>query len=342
LDAGLFGGDPPAVTVTEPSTPVEPPPATDVPSAASPLVACETAVATGEDPRIDDFEDLNSETLPVDNREASWYDYDDETSADVQVVEWITSEGATATSTAVMHVQSAGFPEYSGVGFGLRWTESGTDHCYYDASYYDGISFWVKGSAAIRLALQNPAVRPVDMGGTCPLDAVCYDSHGYSFVATEEWTYLRVSFASLTQAGWGTPVGEFEPRELFTVEFQFTGGSPYEVWLDDIAFYEDGDPIPDPDPLEPDAGADDEPPTDPGELPIDAAVPPNEPEDAGSPLPLDGGWRLAVAAGCRAGAAGARCECGRQCKPLKNRRRRGDPVLHGPRENVAESPSASL
>jgi hypothetical protein len=283
-DAGLFGGDPPPVSVVEPSDPVDPPPAADDgPSAESPLTACETAVALGEDPRIDDFEDRNSDTLAVDNRGGGWYDYDDDTSAAVQVVEWIEAEGASPGSTAVLHVQSAGFPEYSGVGFGLRWTETGAEHCYYDASYYDGIAFWVKGNASIRLALQNPAVRPVDMGGTCPLDAACYDSHGYQFVATDEWTGFRISFSSLTQAGWGTPVGAFKPQELFTAEFQFTGGSAYEVWFDDISFYKE-DETPSPDPVPPvevlDGGAPDEPTSETGEHPMDAAATSSEPEAA--------------------------------------------------------------
>jgi hypothetical protein len=284
-DSGLFGGGtmPISVMPTDTAEPTPETPATvnpDDPSAANPLVECASAVATGLDSRIDDFESGSDQILEVDNRSGGWYDYDDDTTSAVQTIERLKSEGAPGGGLGgVLHVSSDGFPSYSGVGFGLRWTETGSEHCYYDASYYDGMRFWARGSGSVRLALQNPSVRPVSMGGTCPDDASCYDSHGYDFTLNTDWTEYSVSFSTLEQAGWGTPVGAFDPSKLFTVEFQFASGSGYDLWLDDVDFYKDGEPAPEPEP-EPTTSA----PTD--TTPPDAA-PPTPVFDAGVAAALD-------------------------------------------------------
>jgi hypothetical protein len=204
-----------------------------------------------------------------------------------------------AESKGVMHAQSEGFPRYSGIGFGLRWTETNGEHCYYDASYYDGISFWIRGTSNVRIALQNPSVRPVAEGGTCPADATCYDSHGFDVAVTEEWTQHNLSFDVMQQLGWGTKVGAFKPEELFTVEFQFTPGVAYDIWLDDLSFFK-GD-VTELDAGGSEVGSSDEPATTeldggvtlPVETLSDAAAPVStdaaapEPGDAAAPVSMD-------------------------------------------------------
>jgi hypothetical protein len=272
--------------------PTAPAPAIDenVPSAAHPLQACDSAVAVGENPMIDDFEDLDDIPLVVDNRDGGWYSYTDDSATTPLVLEWITTDDPAVSGSGVMHVQGSGF-EYSGVGFGLRWTETGSEFCYYDASYYDGIAFWAKGGGTVRLALQNPSVRPVAEGGQCPDTASCYDSHGDDVTLTPDWSYFRVGFAGVTQAGWGTPVGDFLPEELFTVEFQFPSGTSYDVTIDDVAFYNDGDAVPAQEPIpEPQPVAEPEPVEDagPAEVP-DAGAPSGEQNDASAADSVDAG-----------------------------------------------------
>lgn len=283
-DGGLFGGGSPTITVDEPppvasEMPEAPTPDPNAPNADNPLVECMSAVALGEDPRIDDFEDHDEFILAVDNRDGGWYDYDD-LSNDPQLVEWVAGAGSSEDSLGVMHVKGGGFGQYSGVGFGLRWTETGAEHCYYDASYYDGIEFAVRGNGGVRIALQNPAVRPVAEGGTCAAGDMCYDSHGYNLTASTDWVRIRVSFDNMKQAGWGTAVGPFDPTQLFTAEFQFSGGAAYEIWLDNVGFYKEGEPLPDDEagaPTFDDAGVE---PSDGGE-PVDGGEPGTEsPADA--------------------------------------------------------------
>lgn len=263
MDAGTdddvnFGPGTGPVVVEEPEPlPPEPAPSDeDTPTEENPLVACPGAVAVGEDPVIDDFEDLNLRTLQVDNREGDWYSYTDTSTDDTQTLEFATTDEPAVDGSGVLHVTGPGSFEYSGVGMGFRWTETGTEYCYYDASYYDGVSFWARGNASLRFAIQNPSVRPVASGGGCPADATCYDAHGYDFTLTETWTQYQIAFSALEQQGWGTPVGPFLPNEAFTMEFQFLQGTSYELYLDDVSFYRAVDLV-EPEPtVDVDAGSD--------------------------------------------------------------------------------------
>jgi len=95
----------------------------------------------------------------------------------------------------------------------------------YDASKYDGISFWAKidsGSYGLRVAFPDKDTLPD--GGLCEGSAPenqCWDHYGYRITnLTTEWTKYTVSFSSLTQDGWGRSGGGFDPSTIFEVQFQ--------------------------------------------------------------------------------------------------------------------------
>jgi hypothetical protein len=79
------------------------------------------------------------------------------------------------------------------------------------------------------------------MGGACPDDGRCFDSHGVDFKLSSEWVAYEFTFDEFTQAGWGDAVGAFDPSQIYILEFQFSAAKPYEIWLDDVAFFEAGD-----------------------------------------------------------------------------------------------------
>jgi hypothetical protein len=274
-DDVTFGPAAPSVDVMEPDAPAPTEPAAlpdDYigPTEDSPLVACETAVGTGDATLIDDFEDLDDLTSALDGRDGGWYAYNDLSAGGAQVLEWIEVDDGATDGTGVLHITGSGLAEYSGIGAGLRWTESGDEFCYYDASYYEGITFWARGNSPIRVAFQTPAVRPVAEGGTCATTS-CYDAHGYNVSLSSVWTRYRIAFDAISQAGWGTNVGPFHPEELFTIEFQFNPGANYDIQIDDLAFYRDEMELPEPgvDAGLPDADAGTDDPTDP----LDAGAP---------------------------------------------------------------------
>lgn len=271
----LFTSGAPPVAVDD--TDVDPAPTPAPAVADDPLVACPGAVAVGESPLIDDLEDGDSRILVIDNRDADWYVYQDD-SGGSHTLSFESTDDPAVDGSGVLHVAGGPFDQYSGLGLGLRWSETGDERCYYDASHYEGLRFWARGDAGIRVALQMPEVRPVSMGGTCPDDAACYDSHGVNFDIGPEWTLYEVPFSSVTQSGWGHRVGSFDPSKLFTIEFQFTGGSTYDFWLDDLTFYGEDTAVPD-------AGASDAGTSDAGTS--DAGAPPEPLGDASMPDSAD-------------------------------------------------------
>jgi hypothetical protein len=120
----------------------------------------------------------------------------------------------------------------------LNWNDG---QCTYDASVYAGVQFWVRGAGQTRFTLQNLSVRPVALGGQCAADASCFDSHGASFSIPAEWTLMRFEFSELAQAGWGTPVGPFDTKAIYLMEFQFGVVQPFSIAIDDVAFFRDTD-----------------------------------------------------------------------------------------------------
>lgn len=243
-DSDLFGGMAPSVEVEVPDTGEPEPDVGGDPFESDLIVACESAVAVGENPMIDDFDDLDLEPLVTDNRAGGWYSYTDGTPGALLMMS-VVSGSYSGDGGGVLEVIGDAVEEYSGVGVGLRWTETGAERCSYDASLYEGVTFWARGRGAVRVALQNPSVRPIDLGGRCSPDSVCFDSHGADIVLSDEWTNYQLPFDELTQAGWGTAVGAFLPEELFVLEYQFEPGVDYEMWLDELAFYAEGvDPVP--------------------------------------------------------------------------------------------------
>lgn len=187
---------------------------------------------------LDDFEDGNTATIDDDGRGATWYFYDDMTQGERN--DAVDADPLGERSGNVLSVTGTGFSDWgSGFGAGMRWN---TGQCTYDASTYDGVEFWIRGAGDTRVTLQNLSVRPVDLGGECPTDAACFDSHGVDLTLSDAWTLVHLPFSAFEQAGWGTPVGPLRTNAIYLLEFQFGTIEPYLVWLDDVKFFRDSDP----------------------------------------------------------------------------------------------------
>jgi hypothetical protein len=106
----------------------------------------------------------------------------------------------------------------------------------YDASAYKGIVFWAKigdqPPAGIRVNVTSLQTLP--QGGICQ---ICYDSFGYTKSFTTEWAQYVLPFEGMTQRHIGDPVDSLDLKHVFTVTFGFGGPTPFDLWVDDIAFY---------------------------------------------------------------------------------------------------------
>lgn len=228
-EAPLFGGGDTAPSPSADTSEMN----TEVASPAVPIAACDYAVGGTGSALIDDFEDGNVTTLEHDGRAGTWFFYDDATSGTRADSVEIDPQGE--RSGRVLSFSASGFTDWgSGFGVGFNWNSG---QCTYDASVYDGVEFWLKGEGNTRVTLQNLSVRPIALGGQCPTDASCFDSHGVDLTLPATWTHFRLPFADFLQAGWGTGVGPLDPAALYVLEFQLGGIGSHSVWLDDVAFY---------------------------------------------------------------------------------------------------------
>lgn len=209
-------------------------PAAELPS----IGACDV-VGSGSRPTIDDFEDGDLETHPIDERRGGWFVYTDETAGCVEMN--VELEG----SASVIHVRGDGFSRW-GAGFGVSLRSNGTqpEICLYDASAYAGVRFRARGNTPLRMSVATRASTFVSLGGACPDGEGCYDRHGHNVTLTETWQTFEFDFCSFTQEGWGTPLKPLDPKEITQLTFHARRTGEFDVWFDDLEFIPAATPHP--------------------------------------------------------------------------------------------------
>jgi hypothetical protein len=146
---------------------------------------CGVSVSAGGFATLDDFEGpagAAALTIPLhwasrDGRNGSWHSYA-AANATASMVLAAAGGGGSPDSKQAIH--------YSGGSGTYGATLSASLTCY-DASAYDGISFWMKGTAAagntqIRFNVHTPVTEPVESGGVCT--AGCYGHFGKMITLT--------------------------------------------------------------------------------------------------------------------------------------------------------------
>jgi hypothetical protein len=153
-----------------------------------------------------------------------------------------------------------------GWGAGLDLTFSPT----FDASAWDGISFWVRrgspqSGAAFTFSIidqQNDALGGDFMSDEAPgcgceqtdpeneprawtcykdpgpefPDAKKCDSFGAAVSLTDDWSLVTLAFDSVTQKGFGAASKPLDPALLKRLQFLMNFGS-WDYWIDDLSFY---------------------------------------------------------------------------------------------------------
>jgi len=287
----LFGGGVDTTVVVDDDADQIDPGEEDMPvDVADPIVRCAEATGVGDAPVIDDFEDGDFTILEQDGRDATWYSYNSEEDSELQSFEILVLDGLPTGGERALHTSGPAL-EWAGVGAGFRWAaqnESGVFvDCMYDATVYEGVRFWARGApGTVRFTISTPEVLPLDAGGSCESD--CYNNHGVDFDVTEDWVQYFLPFADMEQPDYGPQVGALDPSRLRTLQFEFPSQLEFDLFVDDLAFYQAGDELTDPDGPVDDA-SDDEPIVDPDpnmpDEPLDAGISepqePDPPPDAG-------------------------------------------------------------
>lgn len=255
-DMVVFGGNgTPVVVEPEPGASVpasddpDPDPDPDEPAseeepAEDPLVSCAGVAGAGDGVLIDDMEDGDLESLAQDERSGSWFSYDDGSGGSHSLLMESVTNGPSG-GTRAARIVDGGFSEWgSGVGVGMRWDDGSGSRCVYDASYYTGLHLWLRGNGApVRIIAINPAIIPASEGGACVDEDTCWDNHGYSLETSEDWTEVFVPFSELLQR-WTEPPLPFDPTQIFSIEFTLDAYVDYDIWIDDLGFYREGEDLP--------------------------------------------------------------------------------------------------
>jgi hypothetical protein len=124
---------------------------------------------------------------------------------------------------------------------------------FFDASCWDGISFWAKkngptGGSAITVTVSDAWTTSgrMDPETNMPYcetrdgvpDTRKCDSAGAAVSLTEEWTLYVLRWEDLKQKGFGVPsvLGRVDPGNIKGVTLLISPGD-WDIWIDDVAFF---------------------------------------------------------------------------------------------------------
>lgn len=163
---------------------------------------------------------------------SAWYSFSDTIPPNMPAFARIAG-GAAATSHSG-HVKHVGIKTTAqdgyGAGVGYSFINLTADTCV-DVSYFDGLSFWLKGPSGdkqVTFQVVTPETQPVDSGGDC-LDN-CNDHPKVTLTTNGSWIHHAVHFDALLPSG--------SPTDRL-LGFNFITADPsWEIWIDEVSFFE--------------------------------------------------------------------------------------------------------
>jgi hypothetical protein len=189
---------------------------------------------------IDDMNDGDRFIPQVNGRAGAWKDHDDGTPGSTMFPDPSGLFTMTNTGDACR--------QYAAYAYGGPFVDDGPVVYFgiggpYDASKYDGITFWAKmdrgTSSGLRIAFPDKDTQPD--GGLCDVSSsgptMCYDHYGSRISLSTTWSKYSVSFSSLTHGGWGRGGTGFDRSTIYEVQFQIPVDATFGVWIDDVAFF---------------------------------------------------------------------------------------------------------
>lgn len=227
---------------------------------------------------IEDFED-EDEMVWTNGISGQWESHSDFTEEALQSPlggrhapdsDWADPVGDVATfgpgrdGGSAAHFTGRGFKLWgSGQALYFAIDETG-DECIYDASAFDGLTFWAKGSVELeypnetdkwpkdfergrlKIHVVERDVVPNEIGGGCNQEKYdCWDSHRARIELTDCWQKFVIPFEDLGRDGYSkTNPGELDLAELYQLVFEVSEYQEYDVWLDDIEFFVGDTPEP--------------------------------------------------------------------------------------------------
>jgi hypothetical protein len=227
---------------------------------ATALVAAACASCGGSKPAggcadpltIDDMEDNDRFICASSGRTGAWYTITDGTSTSISPTGDFTQSltDGRGGSRYAAHMTGFGFADW-GAAMGFSLNGEGTAAEPHDASAAGGVRFWMKSTSPVVVDFPTPAtVATGERAGTCVDDDPsvwnCRNHFQFRISAPpKEWKEYDVPFAALTQSRAWDADGNFifgsatwNPSKLLGVEFRAEVGQTFDVWVDDVRFYD--------------------------------------------------------------------------------------------------------
>jgi hypothetical protein len=209
---------------------------------------CESSGVVDPTLLIDDLEDGDHLVAPVGVRNGGWWVASDGSSTTTPPSDQAPDPerilGGRCESESAMRVTGTGF---TGWGAVLSTTFRYVDETVpFDASGFRGITFWARvgeeNESPIRAQVQDSSTHL--NGDICNPEPQtpdeCYNGFGATLLTiSTKWQKFELDFSTLTQReGWGYQADAVDTSALYTLEWTLDPNRTFDLWVDDIWFYE--------------------------------------------------------------------------------------------------------
>ncbi len=191
---------------------------------------------------IDDMEDGDDVICRSGGRNGAWFDFGDGTTtgdltpkSNERFKPTQIEDGARGTSQYAARFSGSGFTVFGAImGFEFRDPKQP-----FDAGGLGGVTFWMKSNSPVSVDFPTSETVPTTQAGQCAADAAgtsCNNHFSFRITAPAPgWSRYEVPFNAL---GGGGGSAKWNPQHLIGINFRVTAGAAFDVWVDDIAFYD--------------------------------------------------------------------------------------------------------
>jgi len=197
---------------------------------------------------IDDLEDGNGQIAQVGTRNGSWWISTDGTDGIVTPEADMAPPaerilGKRCDSEFGMHITGADFSEWGAVfSLGFRYTDKEEP---IDVSEFDGVMLWARvgetHSSNVRIQFQD-STSHIEGGKCNPEDGnpdSCWDGWGTDLEPLgPEWQLYKIRFSTLAQRNFGLQGEAIDLENVYAIDFSLDANAVFDVWIDDLWFFE--------------------------------------------------------------------------------------------------------
>jgi hypothetical protein len=124
-----------------------------------------------------------------------------------------------------------------GAGMGFDLANCNSKSGPYNASVFNGISFWYKSTTALRVIVGTTGIIPTTRGGTCVpggMGMECDNGHGMDLMPNPTGAVIMVPFTGLSQS-FGQ-MKAFDKTQIVNIQWQVAQALAFDFTIDDVMF----------------------------------------------------------------------------------------------------------